>query len=93
MKTESSRRKVPLHPVLEGIRLLRYREALLSAGSGDEGNLWPDLKSDVEGQIAAAWSKWFGRYLRTTAKIESRTKVFHSFRHSFKDMARKRWNT
>ena len=34
-----------------------------------------------------AWTKWFGRYLRSVG-ITDRRKVFHSFRHSFKDALR-----
>jgi integrase len=32
------------------------------------------------------WSKWFGRYLRKKCGITDSTKVFHSFRHTFKRM-------
>ncbi len=38
--------------------------------------------------LSAPWSKWFGRYLRKEAGITDRRKVFHSFRHTFKRMAR-----
>src|SRR5262249_39952779 len=36
---------------------------------------------------AKAWSKWFGRYLRTIGITDTR-KVFHSFRHTFIDALR-----
>lgn len=88
IKTASSKRLVPVHPELERIGLLRYRQALLDDGAGPEGSLWPDVASAVEGQKAAGWSKWFGRFLRKTAKVEEEGKVFHSFRHTFKRMAR-----
>ena len=35
----------------------------------------------------AAWSKWFGRYLRAQGVTDT-AKVFHSFRHGFKDALR-----
>ena len=41
--------------------------------------------SDTQG--VRAWSKWFGRYLRDVG-IKDRSKVFHSFRHGFKDALR-----
>jgi hypothetical protein len=34
-----------------------------------------------------AWSKWFGRYIRSIG-ITDPAKVFHSFRHNFKDALR-----
>ena len=37
--------------------------------------------------VLKAWTKWFGRYLRSVG-ITDRRKVFHSFRHSFKDALR-----
>ncbi|KQP81772.1 hypothetical protein ASF60_22210 [Methylobacterium sp. Leaf113] len=88
IKTVSSRRKVPMHPELERIGLLRYRQSLLDAGEGPESPLWPGLLAGREVQPAGAWSKWFTRHLREKAGIEDRAKVFHSFRHSFKRMAR-----
>ncbi|KQT19861.1 hypothetical protein ASG40_03375 [Methylobacterium sp. Leaf399] len=88
IKTVSSRRKVPVHPELERIGLLRYRQSLLDAGAEPESPLWPGLQASREVQPAGAWSKWFTRHLREKAGIEARAKVFHSFRHSFKRMAR-----
>lgn len=88
IKTASSRRKVPLHPALVDIGLLRYREALVAAGAKPEASLWPALGLTLEAQPASAWSKWFTRHLRDKAGIEDRAKVFHSFRHTFKRLAR-----
>lgn len=93
IKTASSRRRVPLHPELERLGLLRYREGLAAANrAGPEASLWPDIRSDSVGRRAGPWSKWFNRYLRDAAAagagIEEGGKVFHSFRHSFKRLAR-----
>ncbi|MFK5599782.1 DUF6538 domain-containing protein [Methylobacterium sp. HMF5984] len=88
IKTASSRRKVPLHPALEGIGLLRYRQSLVDAGAGPTASLWPAMNVDRVAQPAGAWSKWFTRFLRETAGVADRTKVFHSFRHTFKRLAR-----
>ena len=35
----------------------------------------------------SAWTKWFGRYIRAIG-ITDASKVFHSFRHLFKDALR-----
>jgi hypothetical protein len=37
---------------------------------------------------AFSQSKWFNRHLRVAANVIDKTKVFHSFRHTFKRMAR-----
>lgn len=81
LKTASSKRRVPVHPCLEEIGLLRYRQSLIDAGAAQDAPLWPDL-------VAAAWSKWFNRWLSDAAKITASGKVFHSFRHTFKRHAR-----
>lgn len=88
IKTASSRRRVPLHPVLEVAGLLRYRQWLLDAGSSLDGPLWPGIVSDAQGRRAGPWSKWFNRWLRNSAGVKDAGKVFHSFRHTFKRMAR-----
>jgi integrase len=81
-KTEGSIRRIPIHPELVRIGLLRYREGLVAEGCAPGASLWPDAPRSGQ------WSKWFGRYLRKTVKITDRRKVFHSFRHTFKRMAR-----
>lgn len=53
-----------------------------------EASLWPALDIEREAHAAVAWSKWFTRFLRKTVGIEDSKKVFHSFRHTFKRMAR-----
>lgn len=88
IKTLSSKRKVPLHPVLEEIGLLRYRQLLVDGGAGPDDPLWPHVEADQEGRQSGPWSKWFNRYLRDKAGVTDRLKVFHSFRHTWKDMAK-----
>jgi integrase len=90
VKTASSIRVVPVHPHLVEVGLLRYRQSLTERASDDTGSadLWPDLVSDAEGRRAGPWSKWFNRYLRVDAKVTDASKVFHSFRHTMKRMAR-----
>jgi integrase len=86
VKTAASIRKVPVHSELERIGLLRYRHSV--AGAGLDGSLWPALRPLDGRPLSTQWSKWFGRFLRAKAGITDRRKVFHSFRHTFKRMAR-----
>jgi integrase len=80
-KTVTSIRRIPLHPELKRIGLLKYRAWLVDQGSRPDGPLWPGLK-------ASSWSKWINGYLRDPCGITESTKVFHSFRHTFKRMTR-----
>lgn len=88
LKTATSRRKVPVHPTLEKIGLLRYRQSLTAKGAAFGSSLWPDIRSDSAGRVSGPWSKWFNRYLRDVAGLTDERLVFHSFRHTFKRMAR-----
>lgn len=88
VKTASSIRKVPVHPELLTIGLLSYRQSLVDRGTKPEGSLWPTLRSAEGRSLSAPWSKWFSRLLRKKVGITDRRKVFHSFRHTFKRMAR-----
>lgn len=88
IKTASARRKVPVHKALLDIGLLDYRASCQDDDAAGDSSLWPDIKSDAQGRRAGPWSKWFNRYLRDVAKVEDRGKVFHSFRHTFKRLAR-----
>lgn len=87
-KTFSSIRHVPVHRELDRIGLLAYRQRLIDDGARLEDGLWPDVKAKGQRPRSAAWSKWFGRYLRERCGITDSAKVFHSFRHTFKRMTR-----
>lgn len=87
-KNASSIRHVPVHRDLERIGLLKYRQSLLKAGRKFTESLWPAVDAEGHRTRSSAWSKWFGRYLRSTCGISDTTKVFHSFRHTFKRMTR-----
>jgi integrase len=84
VKNRSSRRKLPLHPELIRCGLLAYVEERRQAG--DE-RLFPALRPSVTGQMTGNWSKWWARYTDDLGISDDR-KVFHSFRHSFKDACR-----
>ena len=85
VKNAGSVRRVPVHPELIRLGFLRYVEGLRAEG---EKWLFPDLDPDRDGTRTAAWSKWYGRWLRTKAKVTDKRVTFHSFRHSFKHYAR-----
>ena len=85
VKTESSRRRIPIHQTLLDLAFLEYVETL--RGAKDE-RLFPGLKPNKYGRWTPAWSKWWGRYARRKASIVDPRKVFHSFRHTFKDACR-----
>ncbi|MHB1676775.1 MAG: DUF6538 domain-containing protein [Sulfuriferula sp.] len=85
IKTESSRRRIPLHPELVRVGFVRFIERLRKAG---QARVFPQLTPDSKGKYSAAWSKWWGRYARQKIGITARRKVFHSMRHSFKDACR-----
>lgn len=88
MKTRTSVRKVPVHPELRRLGFLSY-VARVQASAGSEATLWPLLRSAKGRARTAAFSQWFGNYLRRKPlSITDRRKVFHSFRHLFKDMCR-----
>ena len=66
---------------LEAIERRNRGEAIKSAP------LFPLLRPGPRGGYAEGWSKWFGRYIRSMG-ISNSARVFHSFRHSFKDALR-----
>src|SRR5262249_18709098 len=54
---------------------------------GAKAWLFPLVAPSTKGG-KAAWSKWFGRYLRSRGVTDT-AKVFHSFRHNMKDALRR----
>lgn len=82
-KTTSSRRNVPIHPMLVELGILRYVDAVRAAG---KDRLFPGLVL-TEDRYTANYSKWWGRYGRAQITTE-RAKCFHSFRHGFADALR-----
>ena len=84
-KTASSRRRVPLHPGLLGH--FGFQEYLNSVAA--EQFLFPILNqgSIVKGAVSHAFSKWFGRFLKTIG-LGSKKLTYHSFRHTLKSLGR-----
>ena len=87
LKTKASQRVVPIHVQLVRLGFLKY-VADVRRRNGDKAFLFPLVAPDRSRAGVAAWSKWFGRYLRAQG-VTDNAKVFHSFRHGFKDALRR----
>jgi integrase len=85
LKNAASERLVPLHPEIERLGFITYVEKL----KDQSGRVFPELKPNVYGRLTAKWGEWFGRYLRTVCGVADKRKVYHSFRHAFKDYTRR----
>ncbi|HML07368.1 MAG TPA: site-specific integrase [Xanthobacteraceae bacterium] len=85
LKTRSSARTVPVHQQLIKLGWLRYVDGMRHKGN-DSAWLFPEIAPSKPG-AQKAWSKWFNRGLRSIG-VTDRRKVFHSFRHTFKDALR-----
>ena len=75
----STDRDVPLHPGLIAAGLLEFVQSC-------SGRLFPKVDCTNE-VLSKAFSQWYGRYLDSLG-ITAKSKVFHSFRHLFKDLCR-----
>lgn len=85
VKTSSSRRTIPVHPELLRLGIMDLvRERMQE---GDRARLFPLLRKGPKGGYGEVWSKWFGRYIRRVG-LNNKSRVFHSFRHGFKDALR-----
>jgi integrase len=85
IKNAASERLIPLHPELERLGFIAYVEKL----ADQKGRVFPDLKANVFGRLTAKWGEWFSPYMRNVCGITDKRKVFHSFRHTFKDYTRR----
>ena len=83
LKNPASRRRIPLHAVLLDCGFLDY-----AAGLQRSGLLFPELRPNPRGKLGGYFSSFFSGYLRRKVGIGDRRKVFHSFRHTFKDACR-----
>jgi integrase len=83
VKTASSIRNVPVHPELVKLGLLQFVE------STKAGRLFPTLRPDKYGILSTTFSTWFGRYMNAI-ELTNPQLVFHSFRHTFVQVCKKR---
>lgn len=80
LKNNSARRYIPVHDKLIEIGLIRYVERLRAQG---QERLFPELKYYEKGGNGKKPSEWFTAFRKRCGIMESQTKVFHSFRHTF----------
>jgi len=84
LKNASSRRRVPVHPILVACGFIDYVQQHKPAQL-----LFPHLKPNPRGKLGGYFTNFFSFYLRQRVRITDKRKVFHSFRHTFKDICRK----
>jgi integrase len=84
LKTKNSKRRVPLHPELIKLGFFDYVAGLRKRRERD---VFPDLHRTKQGKKTKVWSQRYGRYARDIGITDDR-KVFHSFRHLWKDRSR-----
>lgn len=85
VKNKYSIRRVPVHPELVRIGFLNYVTSLRRDG---KQRLFPEFKRDKRDSFTQRFSTKANRYLDRIGITDPR-KVYHSFRHTFKDAARK----
>lgn len=83
VKTEGSRRFIPLHSDLIDRGFLKYKDGLPS-----DGQLFPLLKASPAGYFGANFGKRWAEYLRTTVGLKTTASPSHGFRHTFKTLCR-----
>lgn len=83
VKNKASRRRTPIHDVLIKAGFLDYVAQAREAGVI---RLFPDLKPN-KGGVGRRLSAWFSVYIRKHCKIGSKSKTFHSLRHTFATLA------
>ncbi len=85
IKTQTSRRKIPIHPELLKIGFIEF---VKRPSVAKEQRLFSNLKPDMYGNFARYPLKRFNEtYLPKAIKLEPR-QSFYSFRHSFRDALR-----
>lgn len=83
VKTEASRRLIPLHSDLIARGLLEYRATV-----PEMGQLFPMLRKNSAGYYGANFGKHWGNYLRDHVRLNSPVSPMHGFRHTFKTLCR-----
>ncbi len=84
VKNTGSVRRIPIHSALIERGLVEFAQA--RKGHARIFETAPDSR----GREGANWGKWFGKYLRAACNVTNERMTFHSFRHTFKDVARER---
>jgi integrase len=85
LKNPSSKRIVPIHPVLSKLGLLQFIQQLKNSG---QDRLWPNLKKRRDG-YAQDFGRWYQVFNRENITDDPK-KVFHSFRHTITNNLKQR---
>jgi integrase len=83
VKTEGSRRQIPVHPDLVERGFISYVQGL-----PDGGPLFPKVQPDRRGFYGTNIGKRWAAYLRDTVQLDSPASPSHGFRHTFKTLCR-----
>lgn len=83
VKTEGSRRMIPLHPDLVERGFLEYAQSVPAGGQ-----LFPKLKPSPAGFYGANFGKRWAAYLRDVVGLDTSVSPSHGFRHTFKTLCR-----
>lgn len=86
LKTDSSRREVPIHKELIRLGLLDYVETIRALG---HTRLFPFAVRNTRGQMMADFSREFGRYLARIRIKDGKGLSLYSFRHGAFDALRR----
>jgi integrase len=78
LKTEASRRKVPVHTQLIALGFREFVEARRLTG---ESRLFPDVKRNANGRWGDAVGKWFTRWRRDCG-VTSKAQPMHALRNT-----------
>lgn len=82
LKTEQSKRRVPIHPELVRIGFLDF--VAERRRDTTHPRLFPDLPLGATGYFSNPFSKFFARFRKATLGKECKA-TFHSLRHHFRD--------
>jgi integrase len=83
VKTDASRRRIPLHPDLIARGFLDYAKAQPKGGQ-----LFPLLTANKTGYFGANFGKRWAAYLVDVVGLETTVTPVHGFRHTFKTLCR-----
>lgn len=84
LKTNSSRRQIPIHAELIKAGLLDLHK---QRKEEKQQRLFPDLNMGEDGYYSSPFSKYFKRFLESVS-VKRDKNAFHSFRHCFEDACR-----
>lgn len=79
LKNKQSNRIVPIHPIILDLGFIDF---VNKVKENKKEQIFHNLTYTEKNQYAGAITKWFARYLDTIG-LSEKSKVFHSFRHTF----------